>query len=142
MSKEDRFLLLIAPIESIGLILFGQCPLLYFQSMAHIMNLRGLDGTNKRSFPMKIYDSLKKDHEKLKLLLQDLVTENQRIDVYKNLLTQIRDELVPHARAEEAVLYNSIRDMNTGKEIVAHSYKEHMEAETLLRTLQALKIFD
>jgi hemerythrin superfamily protein len=87
---------------------------------------------------MQIYDALKKDHEELKLLLNELVMLNENEDDRRHsLLQEIRDEIVPHARAEESVFYNSLRSLDAAKDIVMHSYKEHMEAETMLRTLQA-----
>lgn len=92
---------------------------------------------------MIIYEALKKDHEKVRGLLKQLIaTEKSNTKAAKALVKEIRDELVPHSRAEEAVLYNSIRDTGLGKEVVAHSYGEHMKAETLLRSLQAMEAFD
>ena len=52
------------------------------------------------------------------------------------LIEKIRDELIPHARAEEAVFYNSLRSIDAAKDLVRHGYKEHLEAEALLRMLQ------
>lgn len=92
---------------------------------------------------MQIYDVLKQDHDKLKVLLTELVAsadadEGQR----KELINKIRDELIPHSRAEEAVFYNSLRDLDEEKGLATHGYKEHMEAETLLRSLQTMEAFD
>jgi hemerythrin-like domain-containing protein len=69
---------------------------------------------------MLIYEELKKDHEKVK----------------SQLIKAIRDELIPHARAEEAVFYNTLRSIDSAKDIVMHGYQEHLEAETQLRMLQ------
>ncbi|MEZ0390840.1 MAG: hemerythrin domain-containing protein [Pseudobdellovibrionaceae bacterium] len=87
---------------------------------------------------MLIYDALKKDHESVRQHLNELIMlsegdENRR----HTLIQQIRDELVPHSRAEESVFYNSLRAIDAAKDIVMHGYQEHMEAEALLRTLQA-----
>lgn len=84
-----------------------------------------------------IYEVLKADHEKVHGLLEKLVAAAEADSDSRNaLLDQIRDEVIPHARAEEAVLYNSMRDLPAGKEVVAHAYQEHVEVETLLRSLQ------
>jgi len=92
---------------------------------------------------MLIYDELKKDHETVKGLLNQLVATDQKDSkTWKALVKQIRDELIPHSRAEEAVLYNSMRGIDAAKELVRHSYSEHMQAETLLRSLQVLEAFD
>ncbi|MFS4460268.1 hemerythrin domain-containing protein [Bdellovibrio sp. HCB2-146] len=87
---------------------------------------------------MRIYEALKQDHETVKALLNRLVSLNEdQNDEKSELLDQIRDELIPHARAEEAVFYNSLRLLDETKSIAMHGYREHLEAETLLRTLQA-----
>jgi hemerythrin-like domain-containing protein len=92
---------------------------------------------------MLIYDALKKDHDTLKPLLERLVNSaDADAPTRKKLIEQIRDELIPHARAEEAVFYNSLRTIDGAKELVAHGYTEHMEAEAMLRTLQAMEMVD
>ena len=87
---------------------------------------------------MLIYDVLKADHDKLKELLNELVLLNSADeDRRSNLLYHIHDELVPHSRAEESVFYNSLRAIESAKEVALHGFEEHMEAEALLRTLQS-----
>lgn len=87
---------------------------------------------------MLIYEVLKNDHEKLKLLLNELMIMEEGSGSRRHaLIEQIRDELVPHSRAEESVFYNSLRSIDAAKDLVMHSYTEHMESEALLRTLQA-----
>lgn len=86
---------------------------------------------------MNIYETLKKDHEKVTALLDRLIaSEKADSKLRESLVKQIRDELIPHARAEEAVLYNSIRDVDSAKGVVGHAYREHIEAEAILRSLQ------
>lgn len=86
-----------------------------------------------------IYDVLMKDHRKVEALLERLVHSADADDKTRSsLIEQIRDELIPHARAEEAVFYNSLSTIPEAKDLVRHGYAEHMEAETLLRTLQGL----
>ncbi len=92
---------------------------------------------------MLIYEALKKDHEKLKGLMSELVSlragdESRR----HSLIETIRDELIPHSRAEESVFYNSLRAIDSAKDIVMHGFAEHMEAETMLRTLQVADKID
>lgn len=86
---------------------------------------------------MLIYEVLRKDHDKLKGLLNQLVQLNSgdEDDLVK-ILDQIDDELIPHARAEESVFYNSLRSIESARPLVLHGYEEHMEAEMLLRDLQ------
>lgn len=86
---------------------------------------------------MQIYEALKQDHEKVRQLLNQLVNLNENNQKEKSrLVALIRDELVPHSRAEEAVFYNSLRLLDESKSLAMHGYKEHLEAESLLRALQ------
>jgi hemerythrin superfamily protein len=90
---------------------------------------------------MLIYDALKKDHEKIKPLLKELVESAKADeDTRERIIQEIRDELIPHARAEEAVFYNSLRTIDGAKELIVHGYGEHMEAEAVLRSLQAMEV--
>lgn len=83
---------------------------------------------------MNIYEILKKEHDEVKALADQLV-EEQDSKKRSELIQKITDELVPHSRAEEWVLYNVLRDLDKSTEQVNHSYKEHVKAEALLRSL-------
>ena len=85
---------------------------------------------------MLIYEALKNDHRKIKDLLNQLISLTNDDSQKDNLVKMIRDELIPHSRAEEMVFYNALRSLDGAKDLIKHSYKEHMEAETLLRSLQ------
>lgn len=85
---------------------------------------------------MEIYQALKNDHEEIKTLLTELISLRENDDYRHTLIDRIASELIPHARAEEAVFYNTIRasDVDTGT--IMHSFKEHLTAEGHLRVLQ------
>jgi len=85
---------------------------------------------------MQIYELLKKDHDVVQDLMDRLLALSDEDESHFELVEQIRDELIPHSRAEEAVFYNAIRALDADSGQIMHSYKEHMEAETLLRSLQ------
>lgn len=85
---------------------------------------------------MDIYSILKDDHENLKVILDELIKLDADDDYREVLVAQIKSELIPHSRAEEAVFYNSIRAVGSDNSKVMHSFKEHMEAETMLGALQ------
>jgi hemerythrin-like domain-containing protein len=87
---------------------------------------------------MEIYEALKKDHERVKELLDELVSLRDDDEYRYVLIEEIRNELIPHSRAEESVFYNTLRAVNADKGVVFHGYQEHMEAETFLRTLQVM----
>jgi len=84
---------------------------------------------------MTIYEELESDHD-LVLSLLDELKDCEDVEVRKDLINQVRDALVPHSRAEEAVFYNVLREMDDAKKLIAHSYQEHLMAEGLLRGLQ------
>lgn len=86
---------------------------------------------------MTIYDALMKDHDKVQSLMDELCSLNEGDDKRRHkLIEQLRDDLIPHSRAEETVFYNSMRALSSANDILLHSFEEHMAAETLLRTLQ------
>ncbi len=87
---------------------------------------------------MEIYEILKSEHAEVREMLSRLINFNSETsaDIRNALISEIRDALVPHSRAEEAVLYNSMREVEQASELVAHGYTEHVQAETLLRALQ------
>lgn len=86
---------------------------------------------------MHIFEALTQDHEKVTDLLNELIAlDDDDTETRDDLVLSIRDELIPHSRTEEAVFYNSLRALDMGKSLVMHSFQEHMEAETLLRSLQ------
>ena len=92
---------------------------------------------------MQIYDALITDHRKVQDLMNQLVNLAEGDEEIRHELVQkVRDELIPHSRAEEAVFYNSIRAINTAQDLVWHGYEEHMMAESLLRSLQAAEKID
>lgn len=86
---------------------------------------------------MLIYEALRNDHNELKVLFSQLMElSDDDVEQRHRLIELIRDGLIPHARAEESVFYNSLRLMDNTKKIAMHAYKEHLEAESLLRMLQ------
>jgi len=85
---------------------------------------------------MQIYDVLKKDHQEVKALLTELVSLPDDSKGASALVDKIRDGLIPHSRAEEAVFYNSLREVPEANGKAWHGYEEHLEAETILRSLQ------
>lgn len=84
---------------------------------------------------MDIYSALKADHEKVLGLIDELLELSESDDYRDVLVQQIKDELIPHSRAEESVFYNSIRAVGPDSSPVMHSFREHMEAEALLESL-------
>ena len=88
---------------------------------------------------MDIFQALQTDHEEVRELLDQLIIVSENDESTKLLLDEIKEQLIPHARAEEAVFYNPLREVESAKEKIGHSYTEHMRAETLLRTLRGME---
>jgi hemerythrin superfamily protein len=86
---------------------------------------------------MQIYDYLKKDHQEVRALLTELVSLAEDDDYREIVIDHIAAALIPHSRAEESVFYNTIRAVDADSGKVMHGFREHMEAEGLLRVLQA-----
>jgi hemerythrin-like domain-containing protein len=87
---------------------------------------------------MDIYQTLKNDHEELKQVINELLSLQDDDEYRFVLIDEIRNLLIPHARAEEEVFYNTLRAIGADKSVTRHGYKEHLEAEGLLRTLQVM----
>ncbi|HLT22610.1 MAG TPA: hemerythrin domain-containing protein [Bacteriovoracaceae bacterium] len=86
-----------------------------------------------------IYQALENDHEELKTMLSELVSLEEGDDYREVLIQNISTLLMSHARAEESVFYNSIRAVSDSSTVM-HGYKEHMEAEGVLRKLQLKEV--
>lgn len=91
---------------------------------------------------MDIYEALKKDHDEIQILLDELVLLQKDDDYRFVVLEQIKSVLVPHFRAEEQVFYNTLRAIAPEKEILKHNHREHLEAEAFLRSLQLMNNMD
>ncbi|MFP5386173.1 MAG: hemerythrin domain-containing protein [Bacteriovoracia bacterium] len=87
---------------------------------------------------MDIYQVLKNDHDELKEVLNELCSLRNDDDYRFALIDQVRDLLIPHSRAEESVFYNTLRAINADHALKGHGFSEHMAAESLLRSLQAM----
>jgi hemerythrin-like domain-containing protein len=88
---------------------------------------------------MDIFQILTKNHEAIKTLLAELVSLSET-DVSRRdeLLAQIQEAFVPHARVKEAVFYNMLRLLDVSKKFILHGYAEHAEALGLLQSLRTV----
>src|SRR3954467_6364620 len=89
---------------------------------------------------MDILDTLAEEHEVVAALLQELV-DGKSTAQRASTLKQIKKNLVPHARAEEAVLYNAIirvknKDARTDGE---EGFIEHSLTDFTLKTLSGMR---
>jgi len=85
---------------------------------------------------MDILIKLKKEHREVQLLLDKLVDSDTAAE-RKSLLKQIKTALVPHSRAEERVVYDSVRALKDRdvQQDGEEGYLEHGLADRMLATL-------
>lgn len=89
---------------------------------------------------MLIYEVLETDHLKLRALIFELIDVGERGEVRraKLLVDEIHDELVSHARAEEATLYTRLTEnRETEPLVVFNGFQDHIQAEILIKALKA-----
>jgi len=90
---------------------------------------------------MDIYEALSSDHRTFEAQLDQLLTAAKSNDPsWKTIADELRRGLVAHSHAEEALLYNALREHEAGRSLVAHSYSEHAMAEGEIRTLSLGKV--
>lgn len=89
---------------------------------------------------MDILDTLGEEHEEVAALLQELVDADNSAKK-RSLLKQIKGALVPHARAEEKVVYDTILAVKDKKVQIdgEEGYIEHHIADTLFQDLSRIK---
>jgi len=90
---------------------------------------------------MNIYEALKKDHAAVLPVLKKLITladDNADRSVKIDLAKKVRHDMKLHNRAEEAVLYRSLRDLSAGAVLTEDRYQEHAHMEACLHSLTAV----
>jgi hypothetical protein len=87
----------------------------------------------------EILDTLKKEHEEVAELLKKL-TDSHGSAERKTLLAKIAASLVPHTKAEEAVLYDALiaKPDRQGQQDGQEGYFEHELASRMLEKLQSI----
>lgn len=87
---------------------------------------------------MNIYNYLKKDHKKVKQLMEDLLaskSEKERAALFE----EIKYELLLHAKTEEDTFYKALEDKEPTQERIEEGEEEHKEIEDYLKKLSKIK---
>jgi hemerythrin superfamily protein len=88
---------------------------------------------------MTIYDVLKDDHHKVKHLLEQLEeTSEGAVNRRATLINRLFTEVITHARAEEIVFYDTLKDIDAARHMALKAGEEHSTVESLLRELVIL----
>lgn len=88
---------------------------------------------DKEEKEMNIFDLIKKDHEKVKTLLEQIQENASDNNKRNDLLTQVKQELLTHNKAEEALIYKELEKKGYEK-LAIRSAEEHKLVEQHLET--------
>ena len=93
---------------------------------------------------MDIYKYLKKDHEKVAGLMEQVITTKDLAE-RQSLFDTIKTELSLHADTEEKTFYKAIDDATRSKAVeekVEHAHEEHDEIREYLAKLASIPLTD
>lgn len=85
---------------------------------------------------MNIYESLRKDHDIQRELIEKLIQTHGDSERRDDLFTQIKTELKSHAAAEERHFYVPLMKHDMTMKKSRHSVAEHHEIDELLEKLE------
>lgn len=87
----------------------------------------------------ELFDILKKDHEEVKSLFQQLKeTGNGDAKKREELFAKVKTEIIPHQEGEEKVLYPALLKNEETKDDALESIEEHHVAKLVLRELDSM----
>ena len=90
-----------------------------------------------------IYAKLKKDHKSVQQILKKMVgTDEGDAAERRELLKQLKTELLTHAHAEEKLLYSELERHKPSHDIALEAEEEHHVAEYLLQELENCDVRD
>ena len=84
---------------------------------------------------MKIFEALRKDHEKQRLLLKILAETSGDTAARREYFQELKDQLESHAVAEERHFYSHMRENDETVELTRHGIAEHHEIDELIEKL-------
>jgi hemerythrin-like domain-containing protein len=86
---------------------------------------------------------LKRDHDKVKALLNELEPTTERaVKTRTELFEKIKNELTIHEIIEEEIFYPTLKQHPRAKEIVLEGYEEHDVVNILMGELEVLPVDD
>ena len=91
----------------------------------------------------ELFELLQTDHDKVKSILDDLSETSEGAKKSReSLFGKLKDELLPHMRAEEQAFYPALQEHEEAKEIALEALEEHHVAETVLNELSSMSMSD
>lgn len=92
---------------------------------------------------MNIFELLKKDHVKVKQILQQMCETTPRATKKRQeLLQQLITELQMHEKIEESIFYPPLKNNNNTKQLTLEAYEEHHAVDDLIEKLFKLEVSD
>jgi len=84
---------------------------------------------------MKIFEALRQDHEKQRLLLKILAETSGDTPARREYYQALKNQLESHAVAEERHFYSPLLEKDQAAELTRHGIAEHHEIDELLEKL-------
>lgn len=87
---------------------------------------------------MSIFQTLIKDHDEVKSILKKIDETTERAHKTRlDLIQKLKEAVVPHARAEEAVLYEAMKksEMKDADDLGYEGYEEHSVVDHLFEEI-------
>lgn len=86
-----------------------------------------------------LFELIKKDHRELEEILNQLKeTSDRSFKKREDLFMQLKQEIVPHMRAEEKAFYSVLQKSNEAKEDAMEAMEEHHAAELVMNELDKM----
>jgi hemerythrin superfamily protein len=85
----------------------------------------------------ELMKELHKDHQEVKSIFKQLI-KAQDSSKRKQICGDLQEELIPHMKAEEAIIYPKLMDKKASKEHALEGIEEHHAAEMVLKELLSL----
>lgn len=90
-----------------------------------------------------LFEILQKDHDTVRGLLDDMSDTTAGAEkTRQDLLSKLKDEIVPHMRAEEQVFYSRLKASEESRETALEAIEEHHVAEKAMNDLEQTKPSD
>jgi Hemerythrin HHE cation binding domain len=92
---------------------------------------------------MDALNLLKKDHDKVKKMLQELESTTERgVKTREELFTKVKHELTVHEAIEEEIFYPALQQHPKTKDIALEAYEEHHVVDTVMAEIEGVAYED
>lgn len=90
---------------------------------------------------MTVFELLKKDHEKVSAMFEQIGETTERaVKTREELFPRLKMELDVHAELEETILYPALEQYDETRDIALEGYEEHRLVKMLLSELEQMPV--